>query len=205
MKLFFLFISLLIQPLFWMEGLDFDAIFEQQGLVADTNKWVIPTPTFKGDTVYLLLDRNSRNVNYEEYHVNLPNNPNLNYDWSIESALRKSDKWVDGIELVFSCRQRINGVPWAYCQIERKPLSFLDSVTYYNEWWLMHQDRSLLNVVCNMNNLTLILPPKARILDKGTISNDSITMYEVILEWFEEEHDYIEVNPDESSPNERNE
>lgn len=144
MQYILLFIFLFIQPLFWMGGLDWDSVSIQQELIADTTKWVRPTPTFKGDTIYLLLDRNSLNVKYEEFYVNSSDNPNLNYDWHLMSALSKSDKWEDSIELVFSCRQRLNGAPWAYCQIERKPLSFLDSITYHNEWWLMHQDRSLL-------------------------------------------------------------
>lgn len=189
------FIVLLFMSLLHVEGQQQSFPQHCTNVVSDTSEWVIVPPVYEGDTLYFLLDRHSPNIAFKEFYA-LRVDPYLNYQWLLKSVECKYEN--ENIEFAFYCfqydkRKKDIGV---YFNIERKPLSFLDSITYHDEHWLMHHDRSLLKMVNTFDMSGLVEAPKARILDKGTISNDSITMYEVVLDWREptQEDDYIDGN-----------
>ena len=187
----FLFIILLLMSLLHVEGLQQPSLQPCMSVVADTGEWVIVPLVYEGDTLYFLLDRNSPNIVFEEFYA-FDSDRYPHYEWLLKSAACKYEN--ESIEFAFYCFQRPKKKIGAHYCIERKPLSFLDSITYHDEHWLMYHDRSLLKMVNTFEMTGPVLAPKARILDKGTISNDSITMYEVILDWREptQENDYID-------------
>ena len=191
MSLCLLFTALWLMSLLRVEGQQQPSLQQGMGVVADTGEWVIVPPVYEGDTLYFLLDRNSPNITFREFYA-LKNDRYPHYKWLLKSAACKYEN--ESIEFAFYCFQGPKKKIGAYYHIERKPLSFLDSITYHDEHWLMYHDRSLLKMVTTFEMTGPVLAPKARILDKGTISNDSITMYEVILDWREptQENDYID-------------
>ena len=182
---------LLLVSLLRVEGQRQPSLPQCMSIVADTGEWVIVPPVYEGDTLYFLLDRNSPNIVFEEFYA-FDSDRYPHYEWLLKSAECKYEN--ESIEFAFYCFQRPKKKIGAHYCIERKPLSFLDSITYHDEHWLMYHDRSLLKMVNTFEMTGPVLAPKARILDKGTISNDSITMYEVILDWREptQENDYID-------------
>ena len=182
---------LLLVSLLRVEGQRQPSLPQCMSIVADTGEWVIVPPVYEGDTLYFLLDRNSPNITFREFYA-LKNDRYPHYKWLLKSAACKYEN--ESIEFAFYCFQGPKKKIGAYYHIEREPLSFLDSITYHDEHWLMYHDRSLLKMVTTFEMTGPVLAPKARILDKGTISDDSITMYEVILDWREptQENDYID-------------
>ena len=157
---------------------------KQVALASDTMEWPRP-PVFKGDTLYFLVDRNSPEVEFNEYYVNNSNFPNKNYDWIFNIPVLSFGK-IHNKEFTFYCYQPPKP-SWQYCHIERKPLSFLDSINHYKISNFFPYDRGFIEIVNSNYTGGLVQPPKARLLDWGTIRNDSITMYEVVLYWYEDD------------------
>lgn len=157
---------------------------KQMALASDTIE-LPPPPVFEGDTLYFLVDRNSPEVKYEEFYLNTPYNFNLIHVWTLNVSILSFNKIRDK-EFTLTCRQPTKP-SWQYCHIERKPLSFLDSINHYKISNFFPYDRGFMEIVNSNYTGGLVQPPKARLLDQGTIRNDSITMYEVVLFWDEDD------------------
>lgn len=142
-------------------------------------------PILKHAPTYLLLDRNSPHINY------CSNDADTN---TMSSAYRCWDFYntdVSSKDSVFCYLyqpdpQRL-GVQGDWL-IERKPLSFLDSITYYDEKWLRHGWNVFTKIPVRWDDKR----PRAYILDRATIQNDSIVMYEVVLHGLNNGDDFYE-------------
>lgn len=132
------------------------------GMLTDDNKHVI----------YILLDRNSPGVYYHE---------NLDIDdssfvkviprtWQVRRLWDTIQGYREGISFSLRMESYKNGG-----RIERKPVSFLDSIHYYNEDWV----RDSFSINHGAHSVYL--------LDEGTIrGSDSIVVYSVYSSVYEE-------------------
>lgn len=124
--------------------------------------------------IYLLLDRNSKNIVFNE-------------DSAISNCISFENKF-------YTLKTNINdyayNVTFSHLELVhfdrkdeklKKPVSFLDSISYYDEKYIMCAkdiDQNELRPEFLRNN-------KIFVLDMGTLKNDTIIMYEVTVDFSE--------------------
>lgn len=131
-------------------------------------------PIRKRQPVYILLDRHSPHITYRS------NEGDSN---AMSSAYRcwdfyRTDTQTNDSVLCYLYQpdpQRL-GVKGDWL-IERKPLTFLDSVECRNESFLLHGWEVFTSIPVKWEDQR----PRGYVLDRATICNDSIVMYEVVL------------------------
>lgn len=142
-------------------------------------------PIIKHTPTYLLLDRNSPNIHYcsNDADTNFMSSAYRCWDFYNIDPYKKDSAFC----YLYQPDSRRLGVEGDWL-IERKPLSFLDSITYYDEKWLMHGCSVFTTIPVKWDDKR----PRGYILDQATIQNDSIVMYEVVLHGLNNGDDFYE-------------
>lgn len=121
--------------------------------------------------IYILLDKNSKNIEYREYNKMRDTLSLQDRSYSLKTnmgSLSDSD-----IRIIFSHLQVIEFD--RQDEVVKKPVSFLDSISYYDEHYIMKAKHIWLNEF----QTEKLKQSKVFVIDKGTSNNDSLMMYEV--------------------------
>lgn len=141
--------------------------------------------------VYILLDRNPKHIHrYEEAKTDSTFIRMIPRSWTFIQREEEQIDWRE-MEAYYHLEEGIRFVSYKKFHaggltIEKKPLSFLDSIRLFDigdvaESWLLEKGGKYVIGEHWFGQDTLLLNGKGKIflLDKSTIRNDSIVMYEV--------------------------
>ena len=128
-------------------------------------------PPQKNDTIYVLLNKNSPNIEYFEQHKLFEGREGFQRNYHLKTGINDFPLNISFVSFGML-------IPDMFQHEEfRKPVTFLDSITYYDEKYIMETKK----IDENLFHWQKLKDTRIFVIDMGTLENDSVMMYEVTV------------------------
>lgn len=128
--------------------------------------------TNQNDNIYLVLDRNSPNIEFTE----MKKKNNLPSDWHYLLDTNIKEDFIYQITFTNFCAPLLN----RFDERKKVPISFIDSIVYMDEKYI----REAYYIDAHEFHWEKIKDTKVYLIDTGTLKNDSVMMYEVDVRFY---------------------